>query len=81
MLDVIKNANVELRKKDKDLLKIKEYFYGLTDIASILGLSIKPNILSKDDLKLYKNYLEAKKAKNFELSDTIRKALFDKKIL
>lgn len=81
MLEVIKNANVELRTKDKNLSKIKEYFYGLTDMASILGLSIKPNVLSDDDLKLYKDYLEAKKAKNFELSDTIRKALFDKKIL
>lgn len=81
MLEVIKNSNIELRKREKDFKAIKEYFYTLVNISFILGLSFKPNKFNKDDLDLYNEYIEAKKNKDFEKSDTLRKQLFEKKIL
>ena len=50
-------------------------------IIYILGLSIKPTILDKEDKELLSNYEEAKKEKNFAESDRIRKILIDKNIL
>ena len=81
LLDLIKEANVELRKKDKDLNVLKEDFYAITKISYILGLHFTPSKLSGDDLSIYKEYLLAKENKDFAKSDELRKTLFEKNIL
>lgn len=81
LLDLIKEANVELRKKDKDLNILKEDFYAITKISYILGLHFTPSKLSDDDLSIYKEYLLAKENKDFAKSDELRKVLIKKNIL
>ena len=81
ILDLIKEANVELRKKDKDLNILKEDFYAITKISYILGLHFTPSKLSDDDLSIYKEYLLAKENKDFAKSDELRKVLIEKNIL
>ena len=81
LLDLIKEANVELRKKDKDLNILKEDFYAITKISYILGLHFTPSKLSDDDLSIYKEYLLAKENKDFAKSDELRKTLIEKNIL
>lgn len=81
LLDLIKEANVELRKKDKDLNILKEDFYAITKISYILGLHFAPSKLSDEDLSIYKAYLLAKENKDFAKSDELRKTLIEKNIL
>lgn len=81
LLDLIKEANVELRKKDKDFNVLKEDFYAITKISYILGLHFTPSKLSDDDLSIYKEYLLAKENKDFAKSDELRKVLVEKNIL
>lgn len=81
LLDLIKEANVELRKKDKDLNILKEDFYAITKISYILGLHFTPSKLSDEDLSIYKTYLLAKENKDFAKSDELRKTLIEKNIL
>ncbi len=81
LLDLIKEANVELRKKDKDLYILKEDFYAITKISYILGLHFTPSKLSNEDLSIYKAYLLAKENKDFAKSDELRKTLIEKNIL
>lgn len=81
LLDLIKEANVELRKKDKDLNILKEDFYAITKISYILGLHFTPSKLSDDDLSIYKEYIQAKENKDFAKSDELRKILIEKNIL
>ena len=81
LLDLIKEANVELRKKDKDLNILKEDFYAITKISYILGLHFTPSKLSDEDLSTYKAYLLAKENKDFAKSDELRKVLIEKNIL
>ena len=81
LLDLIKEANVELRKKDKDLNILKEDFYAITKISYILGLHFTPSKLSDEDLSIYKAYLLAKENKDFAKSDELRKTLIEKNIL
>ena len=81
MLDIIKEANVELRKKDKNLDVLKEDFYALSKICFILGLHFSPFKINPNDVKIYLHYLEAKQNKDFETSDNLRTILIEKNIL
>ena len=81
LLDIIKEANVEFRKKDKNLEILKENFYAISQISYILGLHFEPQKLSEEELNLYKEYLKYKSEKDFVKSDEIRKILLEKNIL
>lgn len=81
LLDIVKEANIELRKKDSDHELLKSDFYAMRDICYILGLHFVPKKMEDDDIKLYKDYLEAKQNKDFARSDELRNELINKKIL
>ena len=81
LLDIIKEANLEIRKKDKNIDILKEDFYALKDMCFILGLHYEPKTLSQEDLELYNNYINAKSAKDFDTSDSLRKTLILKGII
>ena len=81
MLEVIKEANIELRKREKNYEILKEDFYALTDMAYILGLHFVPTKLSNEDINLYKEYLDSKSKKDFEKSDSLRGILIERKII
>ena len=81
MLEIIKKSNVLLRQNVENFSEIVENFSALTDISYILGLSFKPHKFKDEEISLYKEYEEAKKAKNYELSDQLRKKLIAINIL
>ncbi len=81
MLEIIKKSNALLRQNVENFSEIVENFSALTDISYILGLSFKPTKFTNEEILLYKDYENAKKAKNYELSDEIRKKLIGLNIL
>lgn len=78
---IIKETNQTLRTRPLNLQALGEYFKTIIDMLSILGLKISYPILTKDDKKLYQDYLLAKENKDFALSDTLRNQLMQKGIL
>ena len=81
LLDIVKEANVELRKRDASIDVLKEDFYVIKDIAYILGLHFEPFKFDNESTELYNAYLEAKSNKDFAKSDEIRAKLIAKNIL
>ena len=81
LLDLIKESNAEIRKKEKDIDLIKNNFYAFNDIAYVLGLHFSPKEFSLEDKKLLKEYNESKINKDFEKSDKLRKILIEKGVL
>lgn len=81
LFEVMKNINVALRSKPLDINKLEDFYHTFSDMLHILGLGLEYKTLSKEDIKLYNEYLDAKNNKNFELSDSLRKVLMQKEIL
>lgn len=81
LLQIIKDANQELRNQNSDLNKLENYFSTLIDMSYILGLHFEVRKYNADEMYLYNQYLEAKKNKNFELSDKLREELTNKNII
>ncbi len=81
LLDLIKESNIEIRKKDKDLSLISSNFYTINKILYILGIYVPYHKFSDDELTLYNKYLEEKQNKDFEKSDILRKELIKKGVL
>lgn len=81
LFEIMKNINVTLRIRPLDVNKLEELYHTFSDMLYILGLSLEYKVLSKEDIKLYNEYLDAKNNKNFELSDSLRKVLIQKEIL
>lgn len=80
-LNLIKEANLEIRKKEVDIESIKDYFYALNDIIYVLGLNINAKEFSEEELNLLKEYKKAKEEKDYSKSDELRKILLEKNIL
>lgn len=78
---VIKEGNILLRTKPFDQSKALAIFNTIKDMLSILGLEIFPTKLSLEDKNLFSAYEESKQNKNYELSDSIRKQLMERKLL
>lgn len=81
MLDLIKEANVEIRKREKNFDLLQQQFFALTDMCKILGLHFAPKSMNEEERNLYNSYLEAKSNKDFAKSDELRAVLIEKGIL
>ncbi len=81
LLDLIKESNIEIRKKEKDLNLISSNFYSINKILYILGIEVPFRKFNDEEIDLYNKYLEAKSIKNFELSDKLREELIKKGLL
>ena len=81
LYNLIKESNMTLRSREIDFEKLNDQFKTLTDMFSVLGLDIDYVKLDEQDRKLYQEYLEAKREKDFEKSDEIRKTLIEKGIM
>lgn len=81
LYEVVKKINQVLRQNDTDVEVLKKLYLTLSDMLSILGLDISYVRLNENDKMLYNEYLEAKKTKNFDRSDELRKKLIEKKII
>ncbi|MFA7384619.1 MAG: DALR domain-containing protein, partial [Bacilli bacterium] len=81
LFEIVKKANQILREKELEIEKLKEVFQTIDDMLSILGINIEYVKLNKTDKKLYEDYIEAKKNKNFFHSDELRSQLIKKGII
>lgn len=77
LIDLIKELNSNIRAN----LSISDIYDKINLVIDILGLHYQLPSMSKDDIDLYNNWLEAKKNKDFTLSDKIRNELINKGIL
>ena len=81
LYNLVKEANQLVRSRDVDFEQLGNISATLNDMFYVLGLNIERRILSDDELKLYQEYLNYKKEKNFEKSDIIREKLIKLGIL
>lgn len=81
LLDLIKESNIALRNKEKDLNLIATNFYTINKILYILGIEVPYRKFSEEEVSLYNEYLTLKAEKNFEKSDVLRDKLISLGIL
>lgn len=75
-----KKINQMMRGPITDLSAFNDAFLAFSKELSILGLSFEKIILSDDDKKLFSEYEDAKKAKDFVKSDALREELIKRKL-
>jgi cysteinyl-tRNA synthetase len=76
----IKLTNQNIRKPN-NLELLNQAYLTLKYMIDILGLRISVNRIEKDDRIIYKNWQNARKSKNFEEADRLRKTLVEKGVL
>ena len=74
----LKNANTALRQRPLPLETLKLSYGRIRDYIRVLGIAVKPVLLGEEGRRLYGEYEEAKKAKDFAKSDEIRAKLLEK---
>ena len=81
IFEIVKIINQKLREKEVDYTLLNKYTNSLKKCLDVLGI-VYPSInLSDEDKNIYKEWMDAKKEKNFEKADEYRKVLMDKGIL
>lgn len=78
---IVKEANVELRKRDIDIDKLSAIYNTYMKMLYILGLNFEKLVVTDEDKETYKKYLESKVNKDFETSDKLRGILLEKGLL
>ena len=78
---VIKEGNIALRQNPSDEQKIKQVFFTLKKMLSILGLAIEYPRLTQEDKDNLDKWNEAKRNKDFALADVYRAKLIERKII
>ena len=81
LYNLVKEANQLVRSRDVDFEKLGNISMTLKDMFYVLGLDIERRVLTDEELKLYQDYLNYKKEKNFEKSDILRNSLIKLGIL
>ena len=81
LYNLVKEANQLVRSREIDFEKLGNISMTLKDMFYVLGLDIERRILSEEELRLYQDYLNYKKEKNFEKSDELRGQLIKLGIL
>ena len=75
IFDGVKQLNTLLRAKEKDGQTIADLVHDLTNMLDILGIRFDLPIFDENQIKVYQQWVDAKKEKNFELADTLREQL------
>ena len=81
IINLSKLSNTLLRAKELDREKLASCYSLFTDMLWVLGIETNIEPLEEEDKKLVREYEAARRAKNFELSDELRKQIADKGIL
>ena len=81
LYNLVKEANQLVRSREVDYEKLGNISATLHDMFLVLGLDINRRVLSEEELKIYQDYLNYKKEKNFEKSDALREKLIELGIL
>lgn len=79
LLDLVKNLNLEIRNGNAE--KISELFDKVLIISNILGLEYELKTITVVDKKLYNEWEQARKDKDFQAADSLRKTLIERGIL
>lgn len=77
---LIKIANQNIRKPN-NLEMLNEIFIGLKYMTDILGLEVKTERISKENKDIYLAWQQARKNKDFDKADELRKTLNEKGVL
>ncbi len=77
--DIIKEMNVSLRGKDFDTLAVK--LNTLSKILDVLGINLFVEKMNAEALEVYKNWNDARLAKDFAKADIYRNKLVEMNIL
>ena len=75
-----KAVNATLRAKEVNAALLLQKFSVFLEELSVFGLVFPRIVLTQEDLKLLEAYDEARNAKDFALSDTLRAKLLEKKL-
>lgn len=78
---LVKDVNILLRDATKNSQIISEKYHAITAMLDILGLKLNVKDLTKSDIKLLKDYENARKNKDFAQSDALRIELQKRGIL
>lgn len=81
IINISKFANTILREKELDYDKLYATYKLFKEILWVLGIETQIEDLSEEDRKLVKEYEEARKARNFAVSDELRKIITEKGII
>lgn len=79
LFETIKELNLQIRKNDFDQMQV--LYCTVVDMLDILGLTFEKIHLSEEDKKLYQDWEECKKNKDFVNADKVRNDLVTRKIL
>ncbi len=77
LMDLVKQLNIEMRQS-KEFVNTYD---RINLICSILGLKYKFKKLTSEDITLYNDWQKARKNKEYEIADNLRKKLILKKII
>ena len=81
LYQVLKDINVLLRQKDKDIDLLNKYLKTLDEMFYVLGLIPEFNKLKEEEKDLVQRWQKARSAKDFALADELRKAITEKGIV
>lgn len=79
--EIIKQANLALRNKEKSYEMISNYKFTLESMMEILGYQFEIPMLSESDKQLFLKWNEAKANKNYEEADAYRLELSNRGII
>lgn len=81
LFEVIKELNLALRQRDKDIQLIGNLFFTLRRMLVVLGIEFDFEDLTSEQRQTYHDWQQAKSDKNFELADQLREQLIKMKLL
>lgn len=81
LFDMIKMANVELRKNPANIQEISAIWASLNAMLNVLGIELTYPKLTPELEKIYREYLSLKAEKRFEESDKLRDLLIKEHII
>lgn len=81
ILNQVKALNQLMRVKEKDDESILINYNTLMKMVSVIGFIYRPYQLNLEEKELYKKWVEAKEARQFEVADKLRSQLIAKGII
>lgn len=81
ILDQVKIVNQMYRVKEKDNQELARTYATLIKMTEVMGFDFLPKVLTKEEITVYHQWMEAKKVKDFEKADQYRNTLVMKGIL
>lgn len=81
VLECVKKINQTQRQKPLDLEQLGKYVATLEAMMQVLGIRLDRIVMDEEDKKLYNDWKEAAKEKDYEKADQYRARLIEKGIL